>query len=103
MHKWGSTTNRPQGIWGSGGHDKPFCTKAITIISNMLWAIPIIDESQFLKAILVIDNLSPINFSDKCYDKFSMCLTKVFFSCKSNHKSVFLDFSRKESSLRTLS
>ena len=60
----------------------------------MLRAIPIIYKSQFLKAISVIDKLSPINFSDKCCGEFSMCLTK-FFSCKSNHKSVFLDFFKK--------
>ena len=45
----------------------------------MLWAIPIIDKSQFLKAISVIDELSPINFFDECCGKFSMCLTKFFF------------------------
>ena len=47
----------------SDGHDKPFCTKAITIIDNFKkpWAIPIIDKSQFLKAIWIIDKLSPIN------------------------------------------
>ena len=70
----------PQGA-GSDGHDKPFCTKAITIVDNFRkpWAIPIIDESQFLKAKSVINTLSPINFSDKCCGKFSMCLTKFFF------------------------
>ena len=45
----------------------------------MFWAIPIIDKSQFLKAISVIDKLSPINFSDKCCIKFSMYLTKFYF------------------------
>ena len=43
------------------------------------WAIPIIDKSQFLKAISIIDKLSPINCSDKCCGKFSMCSTKFFF------------------------
>ena len=38
--------------------------------------IPIIDKSQFFIAISVIDELSPINFSDKCCGKFSMSLTK---------------------------
>ena len=85
----------------SDGHDKPFCTKAITIIDNFKNALGDTDKSQFLKAISVIDKLSPINFSDKCCGKFSTSLTK-FFSCKSNHKSVFLDFSRKESTSRTL-
>ena len=44
------------GVAGDG-HDKPFCTKAITIwiISKMLRAIPIIDKSQFFKAISVVD------------------------------------------------
>ena len=45
----------------------------------MLWEIPIIDNSQFLTAISVIDKLSPINFPDKCCGKFSMCLKKFFF------------------------
>ena len=64
----------------SDGHDKPFCTKAITIIDNFKkpWAILIIDKSQFLKAISIIDKLSPINFSDKCCGEFLMCLTKFF-------------------------
>ena len=63
---------------GSDGHDKPFCTKAITIIDNLKKTLGNIDKSQFLKAISVIDKLSPINFSDKCCGKFSMCLTKFF-------------------------
>ena len=58
-----------------------------------------IDKSQFFTAISVIDELSPINFFDKCCGKFPMCLTK-FFICKSNCKDVFLDVS--ESSSRTL-
>ena len=86
------------------GHDKSFCSKAITIIDNFKkpWAIRIIDKSQFFKAISVIDKLLPINFSDKCYGKFSMILTQFFF-CKSHcEKTVFLGFSRQESSLWTL-
>ena len=63
----------------SDGHDKPFCTKAITTIDNFKNALGDIDKSQFLKAISVIDKLSPINFSDKCCGKFLMCLTKFFF------------------------
>ena len=51
------------GTTASDGHDKPFCTEAISIISKKLWAIPIIDKSQFLKAISVIDKLLPVNFS----------------------------------------
>ena len=39
----------------------------------------LIDKSQFLKAISVIDKLSPINFSDKCCGKFSTCFTNFFF------------------------
>ena len=46
------------------GHDKPFCTTAITIIDNFKNALGNTDKSQFLKAILVIDKLQPINFSD---------------------------------------
>ena len=69
-------------VAASDGHDKLFCTKAITIIDNLKkpGAIPIIDLSQFLKAISVIDKLSPINFSDNRCGKFSMCLTKFFFA-----------------------
>ena len=65
----------------SDGHDKLFCTKAITIIDNLREpeAIPIIDKSQFLSAISVIDKLSPINYSDNRCGKFSMCLTKFLF------------------------
>ena len=47
--------------------------------SNFKNALGDTDKSQFLKAISVIDKLSPINFSDKCCGKFSMCLTKFFF------------------------
>ena len=57
----------------SVGHDKPFCTEAIRIkIDNFKkqWAITRIHKSQFLKAISVIDKLSPINFSDKRCGKF---------------------------------
>ena len=85
----------------SDGHDKPFCTKAITIIDNFKKALGDTDKSQFLKAISVIDKLSPINFSDKCCGKFSMCLTK-FFVVSRIAKIFLLNFSRKESSLRTL-
>ena len=68
----------------SGGHDKPFCTTTITIIDNFKKALGDIDNqyistSQFLQAILVIDKLSPINFSDKYCGKFLMCLTKFYF------------------------
>ena len=37
----------------------------LPIYAKTLWAIPIIDKSQFFQAIAVIDKLSPINFSDK--------------------------------------
>ena len=63
----------------SNGHDKPFCTKAITIIDNFKNALGDTDKSQFHKAISVIDKLTPINFSDKCCGKFSKCSTKFFF------------------------
>ena len=63
----------------SDGHDKPFCIKAITIIDNFKKALGDTDKSQFLKAISIIDKLSPINFSDKCCSKFSMSLMKFFF------------------------
>ena len=63
----------------SDGHDKPFCANAITIIDNFKNALGDTDKSQFFKAISVIDKLSPINFSDKCCGKLSMCLTKFFF------------------------
>ena len=59
-------------------HDKTFCTKAITMINNFKKAVGDIDKSQFFKAISAIDKLSPINFSNKCCGKFSMCLTKFF-------------------------
>ena len=62
----------------SDGRDKLLCTKAITIISKKPWTIPIIDKSQFLKAISVINKLSPINISNKCCGKTSMCLMKFF-------------------------
>ena len=58
----------------SDGHDKPFCTKAM----------PIIDKSEFLKAISIIN---------ECCDKFLMCLTKFFL--KSNCKNVFSRFFKK--------
>ena len=88
-------------VIASDGYDKPFCTTAITIIDNFKNALGDINKSQFRKAISAIDELSPIDFSDKCCGKFLTCWTK-FFSCTSNHGSVFPDFSRKESSSRTL-
>ena len=45
----------------SDGHDKPFCTKAMTIIDNFKNALGDTDKSQFRKAISVIDKLSSIN------------------------------------------
>ena len=41
----------------SDGHDKPFCNKAIMITNNFkkAWGIPIIDKSQFFKAISIIN------------------------------------------------
>ena len=48
----------------SDGRDKSFSTKATTIIDNFNNALGDTDKSQFLKAISVIDKLSPINFSD---------------------------------------
>ena len=63
-------------------------------INNFKIALDDTDKSQFLKAISVIEKLSPINFSDKCCDKFSMCWTKFCFVNYCKH--VFLDFSRKE-------
>ena len=73
----GHRTIGHQDNWApSDGHDKPFCTKAITIIDNFKKALGDTDKSQFLKAISIIDKLSPINFSDKCCGKFSTCLTK---------------------------
>ena len=60
----------------SDGYDKLFCTKAITIIENFKKAFGdtdrLIDKSQFLNAISVIDKLSPIILSNKCCGKFSM-------------------------------
>ena len=50
--------------------------------SQFLKAISIIDESQFLSAISIIDKLSSINFSNKCCGKFLMCLTKFFLQAK---------------------
>ena len=51
---------------GSDEHDIPFCTKAVTIVDNFKKALgdslPIILNFHFLKAISVIDKLSPINF-----------------------------------------
>ena len=69
----------------SDGHDKPFCTKAITII----------DKSQFFKAISVIDKLSPIKFSDKCCNKLLMRLTKFFLQV-TLQKCVSRFFKRKQ-------
>ena len=56
----------------SDGHDKPFCTKAITIIDNFKKALSDIDKSQFLKAISIIDKLSPINVAVnfQCVERF---------------------------------
>ena len=95
--EWGRPTVGRLDI-GSDRHDKPFYTKAITIIDNFKKALgdTIIDKSQFFKAISVIDKLSPINFSDECCDKFLIILTKFF--CKSHCKNVFLDFSNESSS-----
>ena len=62
----------------SDGHGKPFCTRAI--IARKPWAIPIFNKTQFLKAISVIDKLSPIIFANKCCGKLSMCLAKFFAS-----------------------
>ena len=39
----------------SDGHDKPLCTKAITIIVNFKIVVGDTDKSQFLEAISVID------------------------------------------------
>ena len=47
----------------SDGRDKPFCAKAMTIIDNFKNALGDTDKSQFLKAISVIEKLSPINVS----------------------------------------
>ena len=58
----------------SDGHDKPFCTKSITIIDNFKNALGDTDKSQFSKTISIIDKLLPINFSDKCCGIFSMCV-----------------------------
>ena len=66
-------------ITNSDGYNKPFCIKAITIINNFKKVLGDTDKSQFLTAISVIDKLSPINFSDKCCGKFSMCWTKNSF------------------------
>ena len=85
------------------GHNKPFCTKAITITDNFKKAQGETDKPQLFKAISVIYIFFAHEFSDKCCGKFSMCLTNFFF-CKSNRsrKNVFLDFLRNESSSRTL-
>ena len=60
----------------SDGHDKPFCTKAITIIDNFKKALGNTATSQFLKTLSIIDKLSPMNYSNKCCGKFLKCLTK---------------------------
>ena len=52
-------------------------------------------KSQFFKAISVIDKLSPINFSDKCCDKFLMRLTKFFLQV-TLQKRVFRFFKKRE-------
>ena len=84
---------------GSDGDDKPFCTKAITIIDNFENALGDTDnrhdKSQVLKAISVIDKLSPINFSDKCCSKLLMCLTKFFFLVSQITKVFFQIFQEK--------
>ena len=56
------------------------------------WAILIIDISQFLEAIAVIDELSPINFSDKCCAEFLLCFDEflnlsgaLFVTCSDGH------------------
>ena len=68
----------------SDKRDKSFCTKAITIIDNFEKALGSTDtdKSQFLKAISAIDELSVVNFSDKCCGKFLMSLTKFFLYVK---------------------
>ena len=55
-----SPTGQLNSIVGSDGHDKLFCNEVITIIDNFKKALgdaDIIDKSQFLKAISVIDQL----------------------------------------------
>ena len=61
----------------------------------MLWAILIIDKSQFLKAILVIDELSPKNFSDKCCGFFFIVFDEVFFLVSQITKAFFSIFQEK--------
>ena len=52
--------------------------------------------------ISVIDKLSPINFSDKCCDKFSIRLTKLFFASQIAKLFFPIDFSTKKSISQTL-
>ena len=88
---------------GRDGHDKPFCSKAITIIDIFKKAVGDNDKSHFLTAKSVIDKLSPINFSDKCCGKFSMCLTKFCFVSHLCIANTFFEiFFKKASSCRTL-
>ena len=82
----------PEVLHGIDGHDKPFCTTAITIIDNFKKALGDTDNQYISISSSDIDKLLPINFSDKCCGKFSMCLTKFFF-CKTNCENVFVDFS----------
>ena len=65
-----------------------------SITSKSRKAMLIIDKSKFPQAILVIDKLSMINFSDKCCGKFLMCLTRFFFY-KSKCKTVFIRVFKK--------
>ena len=60
------------------------------IIDNLKNALGDTDKSQLLKAVSVIDKLSPINFAVNF-----LCLTK-FFSCKSNHKCFSRFFKKTE-------
>ena len=78
----------------SDGHYKTFCTKAITISDNFKTALgdTIIEKSQFLKAMSVIDKLSPINV----VVNFLRAWRSFFY--KSYRKNVFLDFSKERSS-----
>ena len=63
----------------SDGHDKPFCTKAITIIDSFKQAFGDTDKSQFFKAISVIDELSLINFFDIVAINFH-CVSQILFA-----------------------
>ena len=63
----------------------------ITIIDNFKNALGDTDKSQFLKAISLIDKLSPINVVVNFHG-----VRRSFF-CNSNCNNGFLDSSRKES------